>query len=85
MCNRGTMFYQGCQNTPGKSSRICAEHEDLACKFKDDSDKMTGEAKEMLPDVCSNNADILPVKILNDKQTRSGKFYEVNFRQKIIN
>ncbi len=46
---------------------------------------MTGEAKEMLPDVGSNNADILPVKILNDKQTRSGKFYEVNnFRQKTI-
>ena len=69
-------FMLGCQNTPAKASRFCNEHGNLASTFQDDSSLMNSEGT-----VDEGNCDpteILPMKILNDKETRNGKFYQVS-------
>ena len=69
-------FGLGCQNTPGKKSRFCAEHEDSACSLRDDWSTMMGEpAVDVKRD---EEIDVLPVKVLNERETRQRKFYEVN-------
>jgi len=63
------IFLTGCQNTPAKGKRYCADHCDTAMIFRDDDD----EAKKPLTENCGS----LIVKILNDKQTRQGTKYQV--------
>ena len=63
-----------CQNTPGKKSRFCSEHEDYACSLKDDSAAMGEPALVLEKD---EGTDVLLMKILNTRETRQGKFYEV--------
>ncbi|XP_028417353.1 uncharacterized protein LOC114541746 [Dendronephthya gigantea] len=66
----------GCQNTPGKKSRFCTEHENSACSLRDDSAVMMGEpASNVLKD--EDTTDVLPMKIVNERQTRQGMFHEV--------
>ncbi len=65
----------GCQNTPAKSSRFCNEHLDLASRVLDDSLLMGDEKdKEEIED-CGD--EVLPIRVLNDKKTRNGKFFQV--------
>ncbi len=64
----------GCQNTPAKSSRFCSEHNNLASKFQDDSGLMIGNEKCEEELESKFGEELLPMKILNDKKTRNGKF-----------
>ncbi|CAB4004926.1 Hypothetical predicted protein [Paramuricea clavata] len=69
----------GCQNTPGKKSRFCDVHKDAACALKDDWSSMTDsiEQKPTSGVLESDDTDVLPIKVLNERETRQGKFYEV--------
>ena len=58
----------GFQNTPRKGSRICADHEILLSPFIDDS----GVSNANISDV-DFNKEILPVRTVNEKETRQGK------------
>ncbi|CAB4006023.1 Hypothetical predicted protein [Paramuricea clavata] len=86
-CNNvGELFFSGmegsivvgCQNTPKKGSRYCVEHENLSSPFIDDSCLLTSEKRSVaeLPQI-DLRKEILPVKIMNEKETRQGKFYQV--------
>ncbi len=68
-------FMLGCQNTPAKASRFCNEHGNLASTFQDDSSLMKSEGT--VDEGNCDSTEILPMKILNDKETRNGKFYQV--------
>ncbi len=68
----------GCQNTPAKSSRFCSEHNNLASKFQDDSGLMIGNENCEEELESKFGEELLPMRILNDKKTRNGKFFEVN-------
>ena len=68
----------GCQNTPAKSSRFCSEHNNLASKFQDDSGLMIGNENCEEELESKFGEELLPMKILNDKKTRNGKFFQVN-------
>ena len=63
----------GCQNTPAKASRYCAEHNRTAMTYQDDlQDEEKSTANE-------DNPGSLIVKIINNKTTRQGDIYEVVF------
>lgn len=63
----------GCQNTPAKGSRYCAEHCETAISFRDDSVESTGcEETEK-----GDQVGCLITKILNEKTTRQGIIYQV--------
>ena len=63
----------GCQNTPKKGSRYCADHENLSSPFIDESSFLSdGEVAHV-----DWKKEMLPVRVLNEKETRQGKFYEV--------
>lgn len=68
------IFLLGCMNSPAKASRFCTEHLCTAMEIRNDKDLMTGEdcTKEK-----NKEEDVLPIKVLNTKCTRSGNFYEV--------
>lgn len=52
----------GCQNTPGKGSRYCSEHIDIATTFRDDVSSTPNNSPQEI--------DTVIVKILNEKETR---------------
>ena len=63
----------GCQNTPAKASRYCAQHNRTAMTYQDDlQDEEKSTANE-------DNPGSLIVKIINNKTTRQGDIYEVVF------
>ena len=67
-------LHTGCPNTPGKGSRFCPGHAGSVMNFRDDSAEMGGllESKEVVKE-----KEAFIVKVLNDKETRQGQFYEV--------
>ena len=66
----------GCQNTPAKASRYCAQHNRTAMTYQDDlQDEEKSTANE-------DNPGSLIVKIINNKSTRQGDIYEVVFHAK---
>ncbi len=69
----------GFQNTPAK---FCSEHINLASKFQDDSGLMIDNEKCEEELQSKFGEKLLPIKILNDKKTRNGKFFQVNISNK---
>lgn len=69
------IFWIGCQNSPGKKTRFCPEHEDAACSLRDDSSAKMAESASVVGK--DEEIDVLLMKILNERETRQGKFYEV--------
>lgn len=70
----------GCLNTPAKGSRQCNDHADKTTKFRDDSkDMIHHEQKVPSAEIVNEteSEDVLAIKIVNDKETRSGKCFEV--------
>ena len=58
----------GCQNTPAKGSRFCADHANLASTFKDDS-HLINEANgaERGVSVACDDSEILPIKVIRQE------------------
>ncbi|CAB3997256.1 Hypothetical predicted protein [Paramuricea clavata] len=74
---KGTIVI-GCQNTPSKSSRFCEEHKNLATQFKDDSSSIPQcEPTTINDENIGDVGDIMPVKVINHRETRQAKFYQV--------
>ena len=62
-------FLSGCQNTPARGSRYCSEHVDIATTFRDDECPTSTKSPDEI--------DTVIVKIVNEKNTRQGKYFEV--------
>jgi len=62
-------FLSGCQNTPARGSRYCSEHVDIATTFRDDECSTSTKSPDEI--------DTVIVKIVNEKNTRQGKYFEV--------
>jgi hypothetical protein len=73
------LYFLGCLNTPCKGKRFCKEHVESATKFTDDSADMDNKCGTLKLEGRKKNedVDVMALKIINDKQTRNGKFYEV--------
>ena len=68
------IFWCRLSKHPGKKSHFCPEHEDYACSSRDDCSAMDEPDLNVQKD---EGAGVLPMKIVNEKETCQGKFYEV--------
>ena len=68
----------GCLNSPAKSLRFCEEHKGIASPKIDNLCEMGSSVGTISGAVSGKMGEfMLPVKIVNKKETRNGKFYEV--------
>jgi hypothetical protein len=67
------LFVEGCQNSPAFQSRLCEDHKRTARSYIDEGNDQFSQPEEN-----EREAEYLAIqKILSDKSTRQGKFYEV--------
>ena len=67
----------GCQNTPAKASRYCAQHNRTAVTYRQDD--LQDEKKSTTNE---DNPGSLIVKIIKNKTASQGDIYEVVFHAK---
>ncbi|KXJ21076.1 hypothetical protein AC249_AIPGENE27746 [Exaiptasia diaphana] len=65
----------GCLNTPAKGLRLCKDHSTTSIAFRDDENLMN----EKQCDDKDDKDDLLPLSVINERETRSGKFFEIKW------
>ena len=75
--NSSSSLFSGCQNSPAYKSRFCEGHKDLMCSFQDDSSEMHGNSVTVKIALEDKAKDVFPVRVLSERVTHQGNFYEV--------